>query len=347
MASTTMLSIESVHPWLEALFPRVQGVPTLTPVAADASTRRYVRAQWGLSTAAAPASCVIMVCEPWQRTETPAFLAVAQHLQASGVRVPQIYGVVPDEGLMCLEDFGDRTLAAVWQESSAAERVAWGKRAMQALIHMHTTGTQHQDPACPAFQLAFDVPKLLSELQFFRQQAIEGLWRHTLTDDERDAFDAACQPLCAVLASQPRYFCHRDYHGWNIMAHNGAVGILDFQDARMGPQAYDVVSLLVDRGTPDVLGVEGSTTLVDDYLQRFEAASGQRLDRQDFAILFELVAVQRCLKAIGTFASMHVVHQRQQYLQYILPTLAYLAPLVRRHDVLRPLAVLLQRYTPL
>ena len=115
----------------------------------------------------------------------------------------------------------------------------------------------------------------------------------------------------------------------------------------MGPQAYDVVSLLVDRGTPDVLGVEGSTTLVDDYLQRFEAASGQRIDRQDFAILFELVAVQRCLKAIGTFASMHVVHQRQQYLQYILPTLAYLAPLVRRHDVLRPLAMLLQRYTPL
>ena len=69
------------------------------------------------------------------------------------------------------------------------------------------------------------------------------------------------------------------------MAHNGAVGILDFQDARMGPQAYDVVSLLVDRGTPDVLGVEGSTTLVDDYLQRFEAASGQCIDRQDFAIL--------------------------------------------------------------
>jgi aminoglycoside/choline kinase family phosphotransferase len=288
-----------------------------------------------------------MVCDSWPAGETPDFLAVAEHLRSSGICVPHVYGTLPAAGWMCLEDFGDRTLAAAWQTASMSERLLWGWRAMRILIHLHTTATQRYEPACPAFRLAFDVPKLLSELQFFRQHAIEGLWRHALTDAERDAFDAVCHPLCAFLAGQPRYFCHRDYHGWNIMVQEERLGILDFQDARMGPQAYDVVSLLVDRGTPAILGKEVSAALVEHYLQSFETETGQQVHRQDFAVLFELAAVQRCLKAIGTFAAMHVVRQRSQYLGYIPPTLAYVRPLLQRHQILRSLEAVLRRYTPL
>ena len=212
-----------------------------------------------------------MSCEPWSEHDTPDFLTVARHLRASGVHVPYVYGIAPAQGLMCLEDFGDTTLAAAWQTATTATRLQWGRRAVDELVQMHTVGTQRRDPACPAFHLAFDVPKLLSELQFFRQHAIEGLWHQSLTAAERQAFDAACMPLCALLAAQPRYFCHRDYHGWNIMAHAGSVGVLDFQDARLGPQPYDLVSLLVDRGTPEVLGQEGLTALTTYYIQRMEA----------------------------------------------------------------------------
>jgi N-acetylmuramate 1-kinase len=149
------------------------------------------------------------------------------------------------------------------------------------------------------------------------------------------------------LASAPRYFCHRDYHGWNIMTCNGAVGILDFQDARLGPQPYDLASLLTDRGTPDLLGSALMTGLVRYYTQRMEAETGRRIDRDVFDQLFDYVAIQRCLKATGTFAAMAVVRQRPQYLPYIPPTLAYLQPLLRRHHVLQPLARLLRRYVPL
>jgi aminoglycoside/choline kinase family phosphotransferase len=344
-AANAELTREVVQPWLDTLFPGVEGLQ-VTPLAADASTRRYFRARWARPGRADPASCIIMVSEPWDAQTIPDFLTVGRHLQTCGVRIPQVYGVAPDAGCMALEDFGDRTLAVLWQDSSAAARLQWGREAMRALIAMHTAGTDSHNPDCPAFHLAFDVPKLLSELQFFRHHAIEGLWQGKLTDEARAEFDAACQPLCERLASQPRYFCHRDYHGWNLMAHHGTLGVLDFQDARMGPQPYDVVSLLVDRGTPELLGQEASTALVEEYVQRFQVETGAVIDRSEFDMLFDLVAVQRCLKAIGTFAFMTAVHQRQQYHAYIPSTLAYIRPLLDRYDIVKPLNALLQGYAP-
>jgi aminoglycoside/choline kinase family phosphotransferase len=318
----------------------------MTPLAADASTRRYVRVAWDAPSTGQPASCVLMVCDPWQVTETPDFLAVGRYLHACGIRVPRVYGISPLQGLMCLEDYGDQTLAAQWQHALVAERLLWGQRAIDELVKLHTAGTQRYDPACPAFHLVFDVPKLLSELQFFRQHALEGLWQQPLTVAARDAWDAACTPLCAILAAQPRYVCHRDYHGWNIMVHHEAIGILDFQDARLGPQPYDLVSLLLDRGTPGILGEEVSRALIDYYIRRLEAEEGRRISRAHFTELFEHVAVQRCLKAVGTFAYMGTVRQRQQYLPYIPATLVSIKPLLWRYDALRPLTELLCRYIP-
>jgi aminoglycoside/choline kinase family phosphotransferase len=347
MADRVGLTKEQVQPWLATLFPDVNAGLSVVPLTADASTRRYFRAQWRHLEAEKTVTRVIVVGDPWPETETPDFIAVARHLAASGVRVPTIDGVAAASGWMCLQDFGDRALADVWREADNPERLVWGQRALDALVRMHTTATQHNDAACPAFHLAFDVPKLLSELHHFRLHAIEGLWQHVLSEDEREAFEAACLPLCTHLEAQPRYFCHRDYHGWNIMAQNQTVGILDFQDARMGPQPYDVVSLLVDRRTPSLLGPDVSRALVQYYLDRFAAASGQRVDRAAFDDLFELVAVQRGLKAIGTFAAMHMAYGRSQYLTYIEPTLTYVRPLLQRHAMLSALAACLYRYTPL
>jgi len=336
-----------VQPLLQQLFPNAAGLPRIAPLAADASTRRYFRIAWEVPSASCPVSCVMMVCEPWQAQDTPDFLAVGRHLRAHGVRVPEVYGVTPHAGLMCLEDYGDRTLAGQWQEGPAAERLAWGQRAIDELVKMHTSGTHSRDPACPAFALAFDVPKLLSELQYFREHAIEGLWQQALSHTARADLDAAFKAFCMVLAAAPRYFCHRDYHGWNIMARDGAVGVLDFQDARLGPQPYDLASLLTDRGTPDLLGGALMAGLMDYYVQRMQAETGQRIDRDAFDQLFDYVAVQRCLKATGTFAAMAVVRQRPQYLPYIAPTLAYLRPLMQRYAALQRLAALLRYYVPL
>jgi aminoglycoside/choline kinase family phosphotransferase len=131
------------------------------------------------------------------------------------------------------------------------------------------------------------------------------------------------------------------------MVTNGTVGVLDFQDARMGPQPYDLVSLLVDRGTPDILGQDTIAALTEYYVQRMTAEEGRQLDQQAFGEVFEHVAVQRCLKAIGTFAYMHVVRGRPQYLPYIPPTLAYIQSLLPRYEILQSLTALLRRSIPL
>jgi aminoglycoside/choline kinase family phosphotransferase len=86
--------------------------------------------------------------------------------------------------------------------------------------------------------------------------------------------------------------------------------------------------------------------LSDYYVRRFEVAAGYRIDRDAFDQLFDYVALQRCLKATGTFAAMAVIRQRPQYLPYIPPTLTYLQPLLQRYAELQPLAVLLRRYMP-
>lgn len=340
------LSSAAVQPYLQEWFPHASSTPTLRPLVADASTRRYFRLAWPTTHPQTPASCVLMLCEPWDPKVAPDFLAVGQHLRACGVRVPQVYGVAPAQGYMALEDFGDCTLATYWQQPAVTDRLPWGQRAVDELIKMHTRGTWRYHAACPAFRLAFDVPKLLSELQFFRQHAVEGLWQQSLPEAERDEFDAACTPLCALLAEQPRFFCHRDYHGWNLMVQAGTLGVLDFQDARLGPQPYDLVSLLVDRGMPGVLGPEVSQALCDYYRERMAALTGIHSDRAAFAELFDYVAVQRCLKAIGTFAYMTMVRQRPQYRPYIEPTLAYIAPHLHKYTPLHPLARFLRRYIP-
>ncbi|GIX47584.1 MAG: aminoglycoside phosphotransferase [Candidatus Tectimicrobiota bacterium] len=340
------LPLPRVQAWLEQLFPHAPGPPHLTPLAADASSKRFWRARWSRPQAGLPASCVVMRLEPWEASQPPSFLSVGDHLRASGVRVPQVYGACPPAGLLCLEDFGDRTLAQQWRVASASGRREWGQRAIDELVKLHTAATRRDDPACPALHLAFDVAKFLEELHFFRQHALEGLWQRWLSPAEREAFTAACLPLCTVLAAQPRYFCHRDYHGWNLMATRHGIGVLDFQDARLGPQPYDLMSLLTDRGTPALLGDALLQALVAYYLRRMEAEEGRRIERAAFAELCDLVAVQRGLKAIGTFAYQATARARRHYLAYIPPTLAYVWPRLQRHGLLRPLAAVLRRYLP-
>jgi aminoglycoside/choline kinase family phosphotransferase len=344
--SRQVVTIETMQAIFQAWFPHAQCLPNLQPLAADASSRRYFRLQWPLSDPSSSDTYILMLCDPWPEATTPDFLAVGQHLRACGVHVPQVYGIAPRQGLICLQDYGDCSLAVYWQQSTRSDRLLWGKRAIDELVKMHTRGTQRDNPSCPAFQLAFDVPKLLSELQFFRQHAIEGLWQHHLTTAEHEALDTAFNPLCTVLASQPRYFCHRDYHGWNLMVLGNTIGVLDFQDARMGPQSYDLVSLLTDRGIPEILGSDSMAMLTDYYIQRMADETGQPIARQDFNEQFEYVAIQRALKAVGTFAYMVTTHQRQQYRPYIAPTLAYIKPLIERHEILHPLAASLRRYLP-
>src|SRR5215813_5907394 len=125
----------------------------------------------------------------------------------------------------------------------------------------------------------------------------------------------------AELASEPRVLCHRDYHSRNLMLHNGSLYIIDFQDARMGPDTYDLVSLLRDSY------VDFTEAQVDALMAFFLALRDGRLptrsDPAEFRRRFDVMALQRNLKALGTFGFQTTSRQNTVYIQYIPRTLTF------------------------
>jgi len=111
--------------------------------------------------------------------------------------------------------------------------------------------------------------------------------------------------------------CHRDYHSRNLMLHEGRLHWIDFQDARMGPAAYDLASLLRDAY------VDVPSELRDEMAEEFRQKAVPGEPREVFRRRFDLTSVQRNLKALGTFGYMATVRSNPVYLPYIPRTLAH------------------------
>jgi aminoglycoside/choline kinase family phosphotransferase len=121
--------------------------------------------------------------------------------------------------------------------------------------------------------------------------------------------------ICTILAAQPTVLAHRDFHSRNIMVSGDRVVMIDFQDARMGPAQYDLVSLLKDSYYQ--LEERQITSLLHYYIVRYEAISGKSLNADEFIRNFDLMAIQRNFKAIGSFASFNNRRGNATYLKYI------------------------------
>jgi aminoglycoside/choline kinase family phosphotransferase len=177
------------------------------------------------------------------------------------------------------------------------------------------------------YSLAFDIEKLTWELEFFVKHFIEGYRGTVLPGATREAFREEWRPIAGELSSEPRVLCHRDYHSRNLMPHQDELYIIDFQDARMGPDTYDLVSLLRDSY------VDFTEETVDELVAFFLALRGrqgqpgdgaaERAYEADFRRRFDLMALQRNLKALGTFGYQTTTRQNPVYIQYMPRTLSH------------------------
>ena len=127
------------------------------------------------------------------------------------------------------------------------------------------------------------------------------------------------------LAAEPRVLCHRDYHSRNLMYHEDRLYIIDFQDARMGPDTYDLVSLLRDSY------VDLPEQTVNDLLAYFLALKGGTGREEAFRERFAVMALQRNLKALGTFGYQTTARRNPVYIQYIPRTLRYVRDNLEAH----------------
>ncbi len=288
---------------------------SVTPLAGDASTRRYYRV------ISEKKSWVLMEWEPFEKIADFPFLSVQKYFDEQGIRVPKIHTYDKNLGLFLLEDLGDLTLERrFWEFQNQSVVIPFYKSSLDELIKIHSLSFKDPDDrVCTAYHSEFSVEKLLWELNYAKKNLLQGLLKMQLSSAEESALDSEFQSICNSLYKSPQVICHRDFHSRNIMLTYGEVAIIDFQDARLGPPAYDLVSLFFDSYVE--LTTDSISELMTYYKNHFPYFSDLKLSGDEWENLFLLQTIQRCFKACGSFSSFKMVRDDNRYLGYIPSTL--------------------------
>jgi len=285
--------------------------PRVVPLTPDASDRRYFR----ILRPDVPSIVLSLYSAPFDVTALP-FVNVATLMARMPVPIPAVLGHADDLGVLALQDLGDVTLQAHLGAASPKQHAALYRQAVALIATLQKRGEELASPAYLPYGIAFDVEKLTWELDFFTKHFLEAYRGVTLADDQRAALRREFAVIVRELAAEPRVLCHRDYHSRNLMMHDGQLYMIDFQDARMGPDTYDLVSLLRDSY------VDLTDQTVEELIAYFLALKGTPEDA-DFRPRFNVMALQRNLKALGTFGYQTTARRNPVYIQYIPRTLQY------------------------
>jgi aminoglycoside/choline kinase family phosphotransferase len=290
--------------------------PRVVPLTGDASDRKYFR----IIPADGPSIVLALHAGPIEFATLP-FANVGTLMQRIPLPVPAILGHSDPLGIVALQDLGDVTLQAHLGAATPSEHAALYRQAVALIEQLQRRGGELASDEFLPYGIAFDVEKLTWELEFFAKHFIEGYRGSPFEPAERQALSAEWASIVNELASEPRVLCHRDYHSRNLMLSDGSLHIIDFQDARMGPDTYDLVSLLRDSY------VDITDRDLDELIAYFLALKttdgGAAAAEEEFRRRFDLMALQRNLKALGTFGYQTITRRNTVYIQYIPRTLRY------------------------
>ncbi len=284
-----------------------------TPLAGDASARRYER----LVDGPAGVSAVLMDAPPSDVNDTRRFTAMTEHLQSFGFSAPEILSADHEAGFLLLEDLGDDLFARVASDRPEIEFDIYARSvdllaALAASPAPTVLAADGEDIPIPPYDAAF----LSFEGAIFR----DWWWAAAGPAPSPDVvaeFDALLDEACAPVASARGALVLRDYHAENLIwlpARPGlaAVGLLDYQDARRGHPAYDLVSLLED-ARRDV-----SPTMAARLRARYsDVADLSITERTEFDAAYAALGAQRNLKIVGIFARLWLRDGKPDYLSLI------------------------------
>lgn len=281
-------------------------------LAGDASNRRYYRVVMDHQ------SWVLMRWEPFNPKEYP-FLSVLNHFAKNKIHVPAVVAMSPEEGLVLLEDLGDLTLERKFWESQHQEvALEFYKMAIDEVVKIHHPATLDRSD-CTAFKIKFDTEKLLWEMNYGKDNLLSGILKFQFNEQTNKEISDIFTDICGKLDAEPKRIAHRDYHSRNLMIKLDEMRVIDFQDARMGPIQYDLVSLLKDSYVN--MSDNMASTLLDYYLEKSSEWLPADFSRDHFDEIYELQTIQRCFKACGSFSSFMNLRNDRRYLKYISGTL--------------------------
>jgi len=296
----------------------------------DASDRRYFRV---IPRKEEP-FVLAVYSAPFDVATLP-FVNTAALFAAMPVPVPRVLGTAGDMGVVALEDLGDVTLQAHLGSSSPARHAALYREAVSFVDTIQRRGRELENATYLPYGIAFDVEKLTWEMDFFIKHFLEAYRGVNFAGSDREALRSELGAIVRELADEPRVLCHRDYHSRNLMLKDDRLCIIDFQDARLGPDTYDLASLLRDSY------VDLPWSVVDELIAYFLALQGRAGEREEYRRRFDLMSLQRNLKALGTFGYQTSARGNPVYIQYIPRTLNYVRENLRRYPRFGRLAELL------
>lgn len=325
-------SIRQLYPTGERLNLDIQNIK------GDASARRYFRVKSPHSTAIACIDPTLLNTAP----ENHPFLVIRDLFAQHGVRVPALLGTDHEHGLLRLEDCGDLMLQDEIPQLNADRLSARYRQIIGLVVRIQSirSGEKTPKPAIP-FSLAFDEEKLMFEFDFFIEHALNSYFAEQFDDNAIAQLREEFLKITTLLVL-PEHFVlnHRDFHSRNIMLFHDEPVIIDFQDARMGLPQYDAVSLLRDAYVRlDAALVEELKRYHFEQLVRHDLTA---MDWDEYLRLFDLMAFQRNVKAIGTFCYQASVVRNASFEPYITPTLSYLPAYIETRPELTAAGKLLE-----
>ena len=318
--------LTQLHEWINENLGNIEY--SLTPVSGDASFRRYFRL-------ISNDYQFIAVDSPPEKENNDAFVNVTHLLEAEGLRVPHIHYSSLDFGYFLLSDLGDNLLLNELNEINAND--LYGK-ALDALQIIQQTFAD----SLPTYNEKL----LLDEMELFREWFLTKHLSIQLNEDENQILNDSFKSLAKSALEQPQVFVHRDYHSRNLMQIDGKhPGIIDHQDAVLGPITYDLVSLLrdcyIDWPTEKVIELAKSF-----YISNIKNNSAITANEELFMKWFDLMGIQRHLKAIGIFSRLNHRDNKPNYLQDIPRTLNYVRSVAGNHPETEALLDLINSKVP-
>lgn len=300
-------------------------IENIEKLTGDASTRKYYRIT--TSTRSYVACLDNPTVDP---NDEPAFLKLQKVLHSENVRVPLILDKDLGTGYILEEDLGDVTfLKDIAQISTKAEEFHFYKKAIDLMAAIHNVEVKkYKNEAFAA--LAFDTEKLFSEMEFTKKYFLKMYLGLDVTTPAIEALYKKLYDMCYMISNEPRVLVHRDYHSRNLMIKGGEQIVIDFQDARMGTPLYDLVSLLEDCYYQ--LDRVNKDELINYYFNQYFKKIDPSKSFQQFMYLYDMMAIQRVFKAIGSFAYIYADRKDLRYVKYIGYAFEKVRAIMLSHD---------------
>ena len=318
----TDLRLQQLTDWVRTERPQAD----LKTASADASFRRYFRVTSGSE------SWIAMDAPPEKETLEP-FIDVTERLLQVSVNAPKIYQRSLDNGFLLLGDLGDTPYLPVLDDDRADSLY---EDAFKALLQIQTADTTDLP--------VYDKPLLQQEMSLMPEWFFSEHLSISLSDSEKESLQSVFDQLIDMAMQQPQVFVHRDYHSRNLMVtEENNPGVIDYQDAVLGPVCYDLVSLLRD------CYIAWPEQQVREWVAKFQSMATQQglipeTEEQTFQQWFDWIGLQRHIKVLGIFARLNHRDGKAHYLKDLPLTLSYVLSVAAKYPEMKPLIEIFDKY---